>query len=128
MPGTLKEETWSILLKRISNQSCLPFLGAGASFPALPLGSTIATEWAREYKYPGDNPKNLVEVAQFLAIQYDPAYPKEKILERLAEANRPDFNAADEPHSLLAELPLPIYLTTNYDDFMVSALKARWRD
>jgi len=128
MSDTLTAETWSILLERISNQRCLPFLGAGASFPALPLGSTIAADWAREYNYPGDNPKNLVEVAQFLAVQFDPLTPKEKILKQLDGAVPPDFNAADEPHGLLADLPLPIYLTTNYDDFMVQALKSRYRD
>lgn len=128
MTDTLKDDTWHILLERIKNGHCTPFLGAGASFPALPLGSTIAAEWAREFNYPGDNPKNLVEVAQYLAIQFDPAYPKEKILKQLAGAKRPDFNAADEPHALLADLPLPIYLTTNYDDFMVRALKSRYRD
>src|SRR5262245_12779966 len=118
MSETLSEETWLTLLERIKSGRCTPFLGAGASFPALPLGSTIAAEWAREHNYPGDNPKNLIEVAQFLAIQVDPIYPKERILQRLAGAKRPDFDAADEPHALLAELPLPIYLTTNYDDFM----------
>jgi len=100
----------------------------GASFPALPLGSTIAADWAREYNYPGDNPKNLLEVAEFLAIQFDLYYPRELILKQLARAAPPDFNAIDEPHGLLADLPLPLYLTTNYDDFMVQALKSRQRD
>jgi hypothetical protein len=77
---------------------CLPFLGAGASFPAIPLGSTTAADWPREYNYLGDNRKNLVEVAQFLAVQFDPLTPKEKILKQLDNAVRPDFNAADEPH------------------------------
>jgi|SRR5437773_3219898 len=128
MSDTLTEETWQTLLERINNQRCVPFLGAGASFPALPLGPTIAADWAREYNYPGDNPKNLVEVAQFLAIRFTPLTPKEKILKQLNGAVSPDFNAADEPHGLLADLPLPIYLTTNYDDFMVRALKLRYRD
>jgi hypothetical protein len=128
MSDTLTDETWQTLLERINNQRCLPFLGAGASFPAIPLGSTIAAEWAQEYNYPGDNPKNLVEVAQFLAVLYDPLTPKEKILKQLDGAIPPDFNAADEPHGLLADLPLPIYLTTNYDDFMVRALESRYRD
>lgn len=128
MSESLKDDTWTILLERIANQRCVPFLGAGASFPALPLGAKIATDWAQEYNYPGDNPTNLVEVAQFLAVQFDPAFPKEKILKQLEGATPPDFNVPDEPHALLADLPLPIYLTTNYDDFMVRALKSRYRD
>ena len=35
--------------ERIKRDRCTPFLGAGASFPALPLASTIAAAWAREY-------------------------------------------------------------------------------
>ncbi len=128
MSETFKDRDWSILLERINNQRCVPFLGAGASFPTLPLGSTIAADRAREYNYPGDNPKNLVEVAQYLAIQYDILFPKEKVSKQLDGAAPPDFNAADEPHALLAELPLTIYLTTNYDDFMISALERRSRD
>jgi hypothetical protein len=128
MVETLDERTWSILLERINKRRCLPFLGAGASFPALPLASNIAADWAREYNYPGDNPKNLTEVAQYLAVEFDPPFPKNKILEVVNDAGPPDFNAADEPHGVLADLPLPIYLTTNYDDFMVRALKSRHRD
>ena len=29
---------------------------------------------------------------------------------------------------MLADLPLPVYMTTNYDDFMVQALKRCYRD
>ena len=33
----LKEETWEILLERIRDKKCTPFLGAGACAGALPL-------------------------------------------------------------------------------------------
>ena len=39
----------------------------------------------------------------------------------------PDFRAPDEPYALLADLRLPIYITTNYDDFMYEALADRGR-
>jgi hypothetical protein len=39
----------------------------------------------------------------------------------------PDFRAQDQPHALLADLRLPIYITTNYDDFMYQALLDRGR-
>jgi len=128
MSGLLEETTWSHLLERISKQRCLPFLGAGASVPAIPPASIIAAAWAKKYNYPGDNPTNLVEVAQFLAVQFGPLTPKEEIVKQLDCVVPPDFSAADEPHGLLADLPLLIYLTTNYDDFMVRALKSRHRD
>jgi hypothetical protein len=128
MPDTLTDATWQMLIDRIKTSRCTPFLGAGACFGTLPLGSDIAKAWAQEYHYPLDNPTNLVEVAQFLAVQYDPLFPKEKILEMFGALKPPDFNAPDEPHALMADLPLPVYMTTNYDDFLVRALKLRYRD
>lgn len=107
---------------------CTPFLGAGACAGTLPLGANVAMQWAQEHHYPLNNPNNLVEVAQFLAVQFDLLFPKEKILKLIAGVKAPDFAARDEPHGVLADLPLPVYMTTNYDDFMVQALKNRYRD
>jgi hypothetical protein len=128
MTSTLTDRDWEILLKRINLGKCVPFLGAGACAGALPLGGEIARDWAERFHYPMPDTGDLVRVAQFLAVEYDPTYPKELILERLGGGSPPDFRGADEPHAVLADLPLPIYLTTNYDDFMVKALASRWRD
>jgi hypothetical protein len=124
MDPTLSDAAWDVLIRRIRSGRCTPFLGAGASHPALPLASEIARRWAREYSYPLNNPGDLTQVAQFLAIQYDPLFPKEKILQEFQNVSPPDFRARDEPHAVLADLPLPVYMTTNYDDFMVRALKS----
>src|SRR5262249_58116803 len=40
----------------------------------------------------------------------------------------PQFGNSGQPHSVLAGLPLPIVITTNYDDFMVRALKWKLKD
>lgn len=128
MTSTLGERDWEILVQRIDTGKCLPFLGAGACYGALPLGGEIARDWARQFSYPMEDGGDLVRVAQFVAVEFDPTYPKELILERLQSGSPPDFRAADEPHGVLADLPLPIYLTTNYDDFMVQALNGRYRD
>ncbi len=128
MPSAFDENVWTALMQSIRMGRCTPFLGAGASFPAVPLGGQIAREWAQEYAFPFDNPNNLIEVAQFLAVEYHALFPKDLILQRIDAAQPPDFTARDEPHGLLAELPLPVYLTTNYDDFMAQALQRRYRD
>jgi hypothetical protein len=128
MPETLSDKTWEILLGRIKERRCTPFLGAGACFGSLPLGAEIAKRWAGDYGYPFTNPESLIEVAQYLAIKFDPLFPKEQILQQFADVKSPDFNEPDEPHALLADLPLPVYMTTNYDDFMTRALKHRHRD
>ena len=128
MPESLPDKTWEILLNRITERRCTPFLGAGACYGSLPLGAEIARRWASDHGYPFSNPDNLIEVAQFLAIKYDPLFAKELILQQFAGVKSPDFRAPSEPHAVLADLPLPIYMTTNYDDFMVKALDSRHRD
>jgi len=129
MPDTLAEQDWEILLRRIKKQKCTPFLGAGACFGALPLGSNLAQELAHKYKYPMEGSHDLARVAQFIAVQYgDGIFPKEEIQSRFENIEPPNFNDPDEPHGILADLPLPIYITTNYDDFMFRALEDRKRN
>jgi hypothetical protein len=112
-------------MRRIRDGKCTPFLGAGAAYGVLPLGSQIARAWAKEYKYPLEDAGNLARVATYLAVQYDAMYPKEMLLKNWFRNPRPpDFTDPGEPHAALAGLPLPIYMTTNYDSFMSQALKA----
>ena len=139
MSTKLKENDWTVLMRRISDGKCTPFLGAGAAYGLLPLGSQIAKDWAKEYKYPLEDTGNLESVATYLAVQHDPMYPKDEILEQWFQNPKlPDFTNPDEPHIALARLPLPIYITTNYDRFMTKALETvgkkphralcRWND
>jgi len=123
----MNEEDWKVLLGRIKDGKCTPFLGAGVNYKILPLGGQIAREWAEAEQFPLRSSDDLASVAQFIAVKYDDkVVPKDRILERLAQEARPDFSQADERLDCLralAELPLPVYLTTNYDDLMVEALR-----
>ena len=125
MQRNLENSDWDTLLSRIKDGKCTPFLGAGACHPTLPLGGEIAQEWARKYDFPLDDSTDLVRVAQFLAVDRDAMFPKDEIARRLKGVPSPDFKEKDEPHGALADLPLPIYITTNYDGFMVEAIKSR---
>jgi SIR2-like domain len=126
MPNTLTDGDWELLLSRIELGECTPFLGAGACFGVLPLGHEIAQEWAERWGYPlDDDARDLVRVAQFLAVRFDAMFPKDQMLIRLRNVTPPDFTGLDEPHHVLATLNLPVYITTNYDDFMIQALKSR---
>ena len=124
MRRNLNENDWKRLLERIKTGKCTPFLGAGACFGTLPLGRDIAQEWAKEYGFPlgEEDSGDLMRVSQFLAVDQDPMFPKELIIDMFKDVKPPDFVAKDEAHGILASLPLPIYITTNYDDFMVQAL------
>jgi hypothetical protein len=128
MAEKLKESDWDNLLLRIDEKNCTPFIGAGACAGTLPLGSDIAREWADKYGYPLIDKGNLARVSQFLAVDQDPIFPKEQIRRRFTKIAPPDFDSRDEPHALLADLNLPIYITTNYDSFMYLALQERQRD
>jgi hypothetical protein len=122
----IDEVSWDLLLSRIKDNHCTPFIGAGIS--PNPLGSDIASRWAKEYHYPLSDSTDLARVAQFVAVARDAMVPKEKLLELFKQTVPPDFSDPLEPHGLLADLPLEGYITTNYDDFMTRALLSRNRD
>ncbi len=130
----LEESDWEILLDRIRGGRCTPFLGAGACFGALPLGGEVARALAAKFSYPLGSSSDLTAVTQYLSIVRDPAFAKSQVLDVLKKAGPPDyrqppdFTAPDEPHALLADLPLPVYMTTNYDPFLFLALKHRHKD
>ena len=129
MPSKLEEKDWKLLLRRIKDGKCTPFIGAGACVGKIPIGSQIAKEWAKKYNYPMEDSYDLMRVAQFVAVTEDSMTPKEEIcktVKELSEEVSPKyFKFPDETHGVLADLPLPVYITTNYDDFMVQALKNR---
>jgi hypothetical protein len=124
----MTDENWKFLLGRIKAGRCTPFLGAGASSGAFPLGSEIAKAWAEEYKYPLADSYDLARVAQFVAVTQDRMTPKDRIQDQFKAISLPDFATPDEPHRVLADLPFPIYMTTNYDNTMISALQNRHKD
>jgi hypothetical protein len=124
----VKDSDWTRLIKRIHAGACTPFLGAGACHGTLPLGGDVAAEWAQTYKYPLRDRDNLARVAQFVGVMEDPMTPKELMRDLLGRLDPPDFTRPEEPHAALAKLPFPLFLTTNYDDFMTKALAAEGKD
>src|ERR1700726_644269 len=129
MPEKLSKTDWQHLLDRIKAGNCTPFIGAGASSPPLRLGADIARQWSKDSKYPLDDSHDLARVAQYRAIYEDDSIkPKEDIAKAIRAAAPPDFSDPDEPHAVLAGLKLPVYITTNYDDFMTGALRAQGKD
>jgi len=122
MPDKLEEADWKLLLQRIQEGKCTPFLGAGACSGTLPLASRIAEDWAKEEGFPLDDCFDLAKVSQFLSVKYDAIHPKDKIIEQFKRLPAPNFEDPCEPHRVLADLPLSIYITTNYDDFLFRAL------
>jgi hypothetical protein len=122
------ETAWEILLYDIADKRCIPFVGPGASERWVQLDAT-AKEWAEkfQYPYPLEDSSQLPRVSQFLAIREgDESTPKKLLSRRIKDLkSRPMFSAPEYEntvYAVLADLNLPIYVTTNYDHLMEDAL------
>jgi hypothetical protein len=124
----VNELSWNRLLGRIKDLKCTPFIGAAASLPVLRTGGAIAKQWSADHDYPLEDDDDLARVAQYLAVAGDPMTPKELMSDEIKGKGPPDFSDPKEPHAMLADLGLPLYITTNYDDFMAQALEDRGRE
>jgi hypothetical protein len=120
---------WDTLLRRIKSKACTPFIGAGAAAPYLPLGGGLAQQLAQEFGYPLADSQDLARVTEFVAVtKRDGLLPKDRIREVFQTITGPSLEDRGDVHRVLASLDLPIYLTTNYDDFMFRALRADGKD
>jgi|SRR4051794_38067082 len=125
----MRDTDWNLMLARIGDGLCTPFLGAGAAAHALPLGAQIARRWSAAHGYPLEDVNDLARVSQFLAVHQDDAmYPKELLTQELQALPPAEATLPFEPHTVLAALPLPVFITTNYDDSMYRALVAAEKD
>lgn len=123
-PG--RDTAWRRLVESLQNGKCIPFLGAGACEGYVPMGTEMAERWGAQEDYPLHDAANLASVMQYIAtMKYgDPTSLKEAFVAReFAGRESPDFSQPDQIHRVLAECGLPLYVTTNYDDFMYQALR-----
>ena len=124
--GSVTDRDWERLLARIHDGNCTPFLGAGAASGTLPLGGDVARRWASEEGTRSRTSATSRGSRSSSSVQRRPDVPEGEDLRRARAASAPpDFDAPGEPHAVLAELPIPVYMTTNYDDFMVAGAAAR---
>jgi len=129
----LTETEWTTLVNRVVKGACTPFLGAGVAWPFLPTGKELATTLADKFEYPLPDPTNLPRVAQYVAtLHKDPSYAQGQVREEISARQKKFIESSDvdfpQNYRILANLRLPIYITTNYDDFLTRALKAAGRD
>jgi SIR2-like domain len=138
MAGKLPEESWKTLIRQIKKGRCTPFVGAGASAGlvveaddfaaqggnAVPTADKMAESLANEYDYPFVDRWDLARVTQYIAVRHNERLlVKEEVVDRIAAVPPPDFDDPSQPHRLLADLRLPVYVTTNYDDFLAQAIR-----
>lgn len=143
---------WDLIVKRIQQGRCVPFLGAGVNVSAddydgLPLGPVVARRIAetltgtslapfKELSEVKDNDalaavRDLVrhglEDLPRVSFLYQRAYDYPDLLELLVE----ELDRACEPSPLLrtlAPLPFKLIITTNYDRLMERALAEAGRE
>jgi tetratricopeptide (TPR) repeat protein len=135
----LAEYYWENLLTSIDQKQCIPIIGASALefFKQIDDGAFItpkdlAKELAEKYDYPFQDIYQLSTVAQFVAVQEaNEIFPKELISHIMRQMKPPDFLSEKyekSPYSVLAQLNLSIYITTNYDFLLEEALKTQGKD
>ena len=151
-------EKWPTILRSIKRGQCTPILGPGLTESLLGSQREIAQRWADTYHYPmaPHERESLPQVAQYLAINQDRAFPYDELGEYLRGEIQRNYAAhlapelkgprvplqqlvdavgswristyVDEPHRSLAQLPLPIFITTSVDNFLASALREAGKD
>lgn len=115
----MEDADWQRLLAQLGEGMCTPVVGAGAVHGVYPTASAIAKELAGLYNYPFNDDHVLPRVAQYAAVVVrDPLFLKQRFVEKVSQVDA----SVPVPHRMLATYPLPVYLTTNYDDLLVDAL------
>jgi len=145
---------WSTLLSNIAKGKCTPLMGSGVTAGLLPTPADLAQQLAAEHNYPFPDKGNLLRVAQFVGTE-DRELPRQEIIRKLVIGFKRSIGLKAGPagseislcetieaakwpngsqelfeseiHQQLADLKLPLYVTTNFDNFMALALRAKGR-
>ena len=141
--GDVSDSWWRMLAAKIRRGQCTPILGPDITSGLLPDSEELARKLAgKDYPFPDNS--NLRSVTQYLGT-LDNEEMRQDVLDLLTASLRrkitgslntiSDLTAEQwtqltqisetEIHQQLASLNLPLYLTTNVDNFMALALKAR---
>jgi hypothetical protein len=120
----LDELQWEMLVERVHEQRCVPFLGAAVNvesekhgYSGLALGGGVANLLADKIGTPG-------ELAR-VALEYEVRTDRGFLLQFLEDA-LPDAGVEPSPAlARLAKLPLKLVITTNYDRLLERALGDR---
>lgn len=151
-------EKWPSLLRSLRRGECVPVLGPGMYEKVLGSQREIARRWAEAYRYPmaPHERESLPQVSQYLTInQYERApydeleeYLQQEVQKRFQDILPPElrqgFASLDklveavgkrqrsrnpyDPYLVLAQLPLPVFITANVNNLLGSALQEVGKD
>lgn len=143
---------WSGLCAQVRKGRFIPILGSGMTRDICGTSTDIARALTEKHGLPISEHRrdDLPQILQYMAVnegldvreelgeqwrqQIEKNFGKQltesdretfvKLMTAAGDLSREDEN---EPHRVLAELPAPIYITANYDNFLDRALKAQER-
>jgi hypothetical protein len=151
-------DKWQALSLVIGAGRCTPIIGPAISDALLGTRQEMARAWATRYRYPmaPHNRESMPQVAQWLSVaqgrdvlglelesqlrsallsRFDGELPAEALepgapIEDVLTAGWDVLHdrGAAEPYSVLADLPLPIYVTTQPSRLLANALSAAGRE
>jgi hypothetical protein len=152
--ASISRTDWRAIVRRIADGKVTPFLSDRVSSERLPGHDHLIPAWAEDIGYPLSSSFSITRLAQYLSTVSDELAAKEEFLsfsKRLlvkalpekangygrGELLRTSFaelargleqlafdDPATQPLYVLANLPLPVYITTSYYTFLEEALLA----
>jgi hypothetical protein len=151
-------EKWPAVIRTINRSQCTPIIGPALDEALIGSQRDTSIHWAETYRYPMEvhERESLPQVAQFLTVnQYERApydeYEeslKDTILTRFKNDLSPELQQNNvsldrlvdevgarlrarnpyEPYQVLSKMPLPVFITTNLNNLLASALKEAGKD
>lgn len=149
-------EKWPSLLRGIQSGRCTPILGPGLLEALMGTPRELTQQWAEELEYPlaPHERESLPQVAQYRAVDQSRFTAEDEWLahmraairkrvnlpadlsgeevpvEKMLEAAREQLLAHDEfePHKILAQMPVKVYITANVDELLETALRAAGKE
>jgi len=146
-------DKWPTIVSSIQGEQCTPILGPGLYEPLMGSWQQMALALSSQFSFPLSTflSDSMPDVTQYISVNQDLntlfmrlnalfrtslqqrfaadlpdalKAPNVKLLDLLtAGGAKARANNPSEAHKVLASIPLRIYITTNYDNFMADALK-----
>ena len=127
--SALNDSTWTELLRYITEEKCNPFVGPEAHSRWIPTDEHIAVKWAESFGYPFQDSFQLTSSITIFGNTECRSFIPKKTTQHYSQRNKsarfflPEYQ--NTVYATLADLNLPIYVTTNYDHFMEVLWRAR---
>ena len=121
---SFSESEWELLVEGLKEGTCVPIVGTGLGKLDYtgPPPMALRRESGDERMFSLLGGEDLPRVAQVLATERNPSHPRKKL--RDWARSRSYKSRSDHPYAVLAQLGLPLYISTSYEDGLATYLEA----